>query len=268
MPQPTVEHNPAGRAVPSLPARAIKVGAPAAAVLALVAIGSLMLVHMLSPQRVSGSGYAFQVPAGWRWFRPTDDPVRSCGVAQTFRVQRVQGKWKAIDTALHPILPDVNWMPDSIVCGPHQEGSEEFYGIFVYVGISLDMISFKPPPPWATPGYDSKIPFAFPGGTKGQEAECSDVGTFPMFCWHIPGKQQSDSVDRNPPLCGPEDVDPAQLPVNTGVRFNGIGRFVSVSHASRDYLIVLGGYHVPVSGFPELYCSSFYQLLKSWTWES
>lgn len=246
--QPAVGDKPASRAMPRLPGRVIKVGALAAAVVALVGIGSLLLTHMhtqvLSPQMVSRPGYTLQVPAGWSWYRQ-NDAVRPCGVA------------------LRPVPPTVGRVPDSIVCGPHQEGSDDYYAIFVYTGISLDYLSFKPPIPLTTPGYDSKIPFAFPGATKGQEVECTDVGTLPMWCWHIPGGQQSDSVDRDPPLCGSETLDPTQRPAN----IQQIGRYVSVSHGGRDYLIVLGGYHVPARGFPDPYCSGFYQLLKSWKWQ-
>jgi hypothetical protein len=257
--QQSVDDRPTA-AAPRWPARSIKIAAPAVAIVALVAIGSLLLGHMLAPQMVSGSGYTFQVPQGWSLYRPSD-PRQPCAVATPFSVE---GKGKAIDIAQRPILPDVNWTPDSIVCGPHQEGAKDYYAIFVYAGISLDQLSFKPPAPWATPGYDAKIPITFPGATRGQEAECSDIGTFPMWCWPVPGGQKSDSVDRNPQLCGPETL--AKAGPNNGQWFQQIGRFVSVSHASRDYLIVLSGYDVPVIGFPELHCGGFYQLLQSWKW--
>jgi hypothetical protein len=258
-----MDDRPTGHAAPRRPARSIKIAAPVVAIVALVAMGSILLVHMLAPQMVSGSGYTFQAPQGWRWYRPTD-PRRPCGV-QPFSDQ-VNGQ--AVDIAQRPILPDVNWTPDSTVCGPHQEGSADYYAIFVYVGLSLDQVSFKPPAPWATPGYDAKIPIAFPGATRGQEAECDPMGSFPMWCWHIPGGQKSDSVDRNPPMCGPETLQPTELPPNNGVHFRLIGRFISVSHASRDYLIVLSGFDTPISGFPEGYCSDFYQALRSWKWQS
>ena len=261
--QQSVDERPRDRAARTWPARSIKLAAPAAAVVVLVAIGALLLGHMLAPQVVSGSGYTFQVPQGWSFYHASDSHL-PCGVAAPFSVQ---GKGKAIDITQRPILLDVNWTPDSIVCGPHQEGAQDYYAMFVYAGISLDQLSFKPPAPWATPGYDAKIPITFPGATRGEEAECSDIGTFPMWCWHVPGGQKSDSVDRNPALCGPETVPLAQAGPNNGVWFRQIGRFVSVSHASRDYLIVLSGYDVPVSGFPELHCSGFYQMLQHWKWQ-
>lgn len=262
VPQPSADEKPTGSRVRNLPVRSIKIAGAAAAIVALVAVGSLLLTHVLSPQVVSGSGYTFQVPPGWSWYRPSD-PQRPCGVAPL----RLEGKGKAIDIAQHPILPDVNFTPASVVCGPHQEGSDEYYAIYVYAGVSLDQLSFKPPPPWATPGYDAKIPIAFPGSTSADEAECTDVGTFPLFCRHVPGGQKSDSVDRNPPMCAQEDPNPATAPPNVGVWFAQLGRFVGVTHASRNYLIVLSGYKVPIRGFPELYCTGFYQMLQSWKWQ-
>jgi hypothetical protein len=258
----SVDKRPAGRASPRWLARSIKIAASTAAIIALVAIGSLLIGHLLAPQVVSGPGYTFRVPQGWSSFSQSDVPY-PCGVAEPFE----RGKGKAIDIAQRPILPDESWIPDSIICGPHQEGAKDYYGIYVYTGLWLDQLSFKPPSPWATPGYDAKIPFAFPGATRGEEAECSSRGTFPMWCWRVPGGQKSDSVDRKPPLCGPETAPLDQLGPNNGVWFQQIGRFISVSHGSRDYLIVLSGYDIPVGGISELHCSGFHQLLQSWKWQ-
>lgn len=268
----SADDRPKGRAAASWPAGSTKVAGAAAGTVALVAIGFLLLMRAQSPRMISGAGYALQVPQGWS----VPLPDESCRVTAPFRVSvGTSGRVTAVDIAGRPILQNVNWKPDAIICASDQtagqdvrvfQGTEPYYAIYVYVGISLDGVSFKPPPPWATPGYDARIPIAFPGSTRSEEVECTDIGTdtFPLWCWHIPGGQRSDSVDRDPPLCGPGKPDPA--PPSGGEYFQQMGRFVSASHASRDYLIVLSGYRVPMNGFPEQYCRDFYHVLQSWKW--
>ncbi len=82
----------------------------------------------------------------------------------------------------------------------------------------------------------------------------------------MPGGQQVDSVTSDSPLFGVED--PGSALANGNGYFLQLERSVSASHASRDYMIVLSGYHAPRAGFPEQYCRDFYRLLQSWKWKS
>jgi hypothetical protein len=245
--QASADDTTVGRTIPQVPARLIKVGGAAAAIVALVVIGSLLLTHMLSPAVVSGTGYTVQVPQGWRLYTPDAQCVAAFG---------------------HDSAPDVHF------CVPYQQGSDQSYSIEVYVGISLDSINFKPKPPLATPGFGARIPIAFPGSARSEEISCDELGgggstpphpnANPWWCWRVPADHQSDSVSSESPLCGAETPNPD---LTSNGRFIQLERFVSASHASRDYLIVLSGYHAPRAGFPEQYCRDFYQMLKSWKWQ-
>jgi hypothetical protein len=252
IPQRSPADAPAAHTIPKVPARLIKVGGAAAAIVALVVIGSLVLTHGLSSAAVSavvsGRGYTVQMPQGWRLYTPDAQCVAAFG---------------------HDSAPDVHF------CVPHVDGSDQSYSIEVYVGVSLDAINFKPKPPLATPGFGQRIPIAFPGSARSEEISCDELGGAgstpphpnpdPWWCWRVPGGQQSDSVmSSGSPSCGVETPNPD--PTSNG-RFIQLERFVSASHASRDYLIVLSGYHAPRAGFPEQYCRDFYHLLQSWKWK-
>jgi hypothetical protein len=225
----------------------IKVAGAATAVLALVAIGSLILTRVLSPTVLSGSGYTVQMPQGWRLYNPDAQCTAAFG---------------------HDAAPDVH------LCVPYVDGSNQSYAIEVYVGVSLDAINFKPPGSLKTPGFGQRIPIAFPGSARSEEISC-DAGAAggstpihptsdPWWCWRVPGGQQSDSVSSDSPLCGVETPNPD--PTANG-RFFQLERFVSASHASRDYLIVLSGVQAPRAGFPEQYCRDFYRMLQLWKWQ-
>lgn len=241
--QPSAGDPMVGRTIPKLPVRLIKVGGAAAAIVALVVIGSLVLTHVLTPAVVSGAGYTVQVPQGWQVITPDAHCIPAFGP---------------------------NCRPDLGLRAPVQEGSGEGYSIEVYVGASLDAINFKPKPPLATAGFGARIPITFPGSTRSEEISCDDLGEGanrppgePMLCWRVPGGQLADSVNSNSPLCGVET--PNLNPARYGP-FIQLLRFVSASHASHDYLIVLSGYHAPKAGFPEQYCRDFYRFLQSWKW--
>jgi hypothetical protein len=244
VPQPSADDTTVGRTIPKVPARLIKVGGAAAAIVALVVMGSLVLTHVLSPAVVSGAGYTVQVPQGWRLYTPDAQCVAAFG---------------------HDSSPDVHF------CVPYQQGSNQSYSIEVYLGVSLDSINFKPKPPLATPGFGARIPIAFPGSARSEEISCDGLGagsdplgSHPWLCWRVPGGQTADSVNSDSPLCGVET--PNLNPARQGP-FIQLERFVSASHVSRDYLIVLSGYNAPNAGFPEQYCRDFYQVLKSWKWQ-
>jgi hypothetical protein len=238
--------------IPTVPVRFIKIGGAAAAIVALVAVGSLVLTRVLPstvliPAVLTGSGYTAQMPQGWRLYTPDAQCVTAFG---------------------HDSAPNVH------LCVPNVDGSDQSYSIEIYVGVSLDAINFKPPPPLKTPGFGQRTPIAFPGSARSEEISCDELGgggstlphpnPDPWWCWRVPGGQPSDSVSSGSPPCGVETPNPD--PTSNG-RFLQLERFVSASHASRDYLFVLSGYHGPRAGFPEQYCRDFYRMLQSLKWQ-
>jgi hypothetical protein len=242
--QPVPQRSPDGatRAIPARLPRFIKLGAGAAAIVVAVALGSFLLTRAPAPQIASGSGYTIQVPSGWHVGHPNPNCTSAFAPYQK---------------------------PEIALCVPYQEGSELVYSIEVYVGFSIDAVNFKPTPPLATPGFGARKSLAFPGSTRSEEISCENplAGShdgFPLWCWRVPGGQQSDSLNGVSSLCGPEAPNPDP---SVNGRFIQLERIVSASHASHDYLIVISGYHAPRAGFPVQYCRDFYQVLQSWKWQ-
>lgn len=242
IPQGSPDDSTVGRTIPTVLPRLIKVGAAAAAIVALVAIGSLILTRVLSPTVLTGSGYTVQMPQGWRLY--------------TADAQCVAAFSRGPASDIH-------------LCVPYVDGSNQSYSITVYVGVSLDAINFKPQGSLKTPGFGQRIPITFPGSARSEEISCdawygSQPTADPWWCWRVPGGQQSDSVTSDSPLCGVETLNPD---LTVGSQFFQLERLVSASHASRDYLVVLTGNHAPKAGFPEQYCRDFYRMLQSWKWQ-